>query len=323
MRKRVAFVKAIVSQLTLGFGGSGGREGPTMQMGGALGSLVGQVPARHRSRAAHPARRRHRRGHGRRLPHAARRRAPRRRGPPPRRLRDRRARPERPRERRGLLGLHRVLRRADALHPRARSYPFLPAASPALRAPRGRPSRSSPRAFSRRCAWVQRRRQRVAGPGVVPSRRSEGSCSGSSPRPSSWPIGPRLGQPGQGFGILGGGYGAAQLAISGARWFPSGWRGVELLLRCSAAIEDRRHVARPWAAAAARVTSALRSSSAASSAARSARRRSFSSTIRSIDPGAFALVGMGTFYGGLAHVPIAVARHDVRARRAATICSCR
>ena len=24
-----------------------------------------------------------------------------------------------------------------------------------------------------------------------------------------------------------------------------------------------------------------------------------------IDPGAFALVGMGTFYGGLAHVPIA------------------
>ena len=43
VRKRVAFVKAIVSALTLGFGGSGGREGPTMQMGGALGSLVAQV----------------------------------------------------------------------------------------------------------------------------------------------------------------------------------------------------------------------------------------------------------------------------------------
>ena len=43
VRKRVAFVKAIVSILTLGTGGSGGREGPTMQMGGALGSLVGQV----------------------------------------------------------------------------------------------------------------------------------------------------------------------------------------------------------------------------------------------------------------------------------------
>ena len=42
-------------------------------------------------------------------------------------------------------------------------------------------------------------------------------------------IGPRLGQPGQGLGILGGGYGAAQLAINGADWFPLEWRGVELL----------------------------------------------------------------------------------------------
>src|SRR5580658_6141167 len=42
VRKRVAFVKAIVSIFTLGSGGSGGREGPTMQMGGAIGSLVGQ-----------------------------------------------------------------------------------------------------------------------------------------------------------------------------------------------------------------------------------------------------------------------------------------
>src|SRR5580693_9394344 len=43
VRKRVAFVKAVVSILTLGSGGSGGREGPTMQMGGAIGSLVGQT----------------------------------------------------------------------------------------------------------------------------------------------------------------------------------------------------------------------------------------------------------------------------------------
>ena len=43
VRKRVAFVKGLVSILTLGSGGSGGREGPTMQMGGALGSLVGQL----------------------------------------------------------------------------------------------------------------------------------------------------------------------------------------------------------------------------------------------------------------------------------------
>ena len=43
VRKRVAFVKGLVSALTLGSGGSGGREGPTMQMGGAIGSLVGQL----------------------------------------------------------------------------------------------------------------------------------------------------------------------------------------------------------------------------------------------------------------------------------------
>ena len=40
MRKRVAWVKALASILTLGTGGSGGREGPTMQIGGALGALV-------------------------------------------------------------------------------------------------------------------------------------------------------------------------------------------------------------------------------------------------------------------------------------------
>src|SRR5205085_1960077 len=43
VRKRVAWVKAVASLLTLGTGGAGGREGPTMQIGGALGSLVGGV----------------------------------------------------------------------------------------------------------------------------------------------------------------------------------------------------------------------------------------------------------------------------------------
>src|SRR6266478_3086630 len=43
IRKRVAWVKAVASLLTLGTGGSGGREGPTMQIGGALGSLAGGI----------------------------------------------------------------------------------------------------------------------------------------------------------------------------------------------------------------------------------------------------------------------------------------
>jgi CIC family chloride channel protein len=42
VRRRVPIVKAIASIFTLGFGGSGGREGPTMQIGGALGSIVGR-----------------------------------------------------------------------------------------------------------------------------------------------------------------------------------------------------------------------------------------------------------------------------------------
>ena len=36
-------------------------------------------------------------------------------------------------------------------------------------------------------------------------------------------------RPGRALGILGGGYGAAQVAITGADWLPGGWRGVELL----------------------------------------------------------------------------------------------
>src|SRR3954465_8754050 len=43
IRKRVSWVKAVASIFTLGTGGSGGREGPTMQIGGALGSLVGKL----------------------------------------------------------------------------------------------------------------------------------------------------------------------------------------------------------------------------------------------------------------------------------------
>ncbi len=43
VRKRVSWVKALASIFTLGTGGSGGREGPTMQIGGALGSLCGRL----------------------------------------------------------------------------------------------------------------------------------------------------------------------------------------------------------------------------------------------------------------------------------------
>ena len=43
IRRRIPFVKAVASVFTLGSGGSGGREGPTAQIGAGFGSFVGDV----------------------------------------------------------------------------------------------------------------------------------------------------------------------------------------------------------------------------------------------------------------------------------------
>ncbi|MFH1432688.1 MAG: chloride channel protein [archaeon] len=43
IRKRVAFIKAITSSITIGSGGSAGSEGPIAQIGSSIGSMVGQV----------------------------------------------------------------------------------------------------------------------------------------------------------------------------------------------------------------------------------------------------------------------------------------
>jgi CIC family chloride channel protein len=52
VRKRVPFVKMIASAITIGSGGSGGREGPIAQMGGGVGSMIGgalRLPQRDRT----------------------------------------------------------------------------------------------------------------------------------------------------------------------------------------------------------------------------------------------------------------------------------
>ncbi|OYT26842.1 MAG: chloride channel protein [Candidatus Altiarchaeales archaeon ex4484_96] len=47
IRKRVAFTKLVASALTVGSGGSAGREGPIAQIGASLGSLLGQAANLH------------------------------------------------------------------------------------------------------------------------------------------------------------------------------------------------------------------------------------------------------------------------------------
>ena len=42
IRRRVAFLKILVSSITIGSGGSAGREGPIAQIGASLGSLIGE-----------------------------------------------------------------------------------------------------------------------------------------------------------------------------------------------------------------------------------------------------------------------------------------
>src|SRR5690606_25209292 len=226
VRSRVPLVKAAASIFTLGFGGSGGREGPIMQIGGALGSLVARV-LRVDERE-------------RRILLVA-----------------------------GLaagvsavfrtpLGaaliaveiLHRDDFESDALVPsvlasvtsysvfisffgeatlfaHAPRYPFFPEHLPLY--------------------GVMALTVSISAMGFLAVYRSSGRMCAGWPAPH-WlkpamgglllgvlvvPIlsflAPYLGGEGRGIGLLGGGYGAAQLAITGASWLPGGWRGVQLL----------------------------------------------------------------------------------------------
>jgi CIC family chloride channel protein len=301
VRKRVAFVKAIVSALTLGSGGSGGREGPTMQMGGAIGSLVGQllkVTARERrillvaGTAAGMAA-------VFRTPLGA-----------------------------ALLAvevLHRDDFEADALVPsvlasvvsysvfiaifgertlfaHAPSYPFVPQHLPLYALLAVVVSFVGSLFLS-----VLRRVQHTTADLDVPAWCKPavgGLLLGLLATPLIVEFGPRFGgQAGQGLGILGGGYGAAQLAISGADFFPVGWRGVEIL----AVLGVLKIVATSLTVGTGGSAGDFGPSLVIGGIFGGAFGRAAALLLHDprIDPGAFALVGMGTLYGGLAHVPIA------------------
>ncbi|HXX70400.1 MAG TPA: chloride channel protein [Polyangiaceae bacterium] len=300
VRKRVAFVKGVVSILTLGSGGSGGREGPTMQMGGAIGSLIAQL-LRSTDRE-----RRILLVAGTAAGMAAVFRTP--------------------------LGaallavevLHRDDFEADALVPsvlasvvaysvfiaffgeqtlfaHAPSYPFVPAHLP-LYALLAVIVSLVASAFLSMLRWVQRTTRNLtipewSKPGIG------GLALGIFATPLIIFIGPQIGQPGQGLGILGGGYGAAQLAITGAQWFPLGWRGVQLL----ALLGTMKIVATCLTVGSGGSAGDFGPSLVIGGIFGGAFGRAAQILLHDprIDPGAFALVGMGTFYGGLAHVPIA------------------
>jgi CIC family chloride channel protein len=299
VRRRVIWIKALASILTLGSGGSGGREGPTMQMGGALGSWIGmalRVSARERrilmlagvagGMAAVF-----------RTPLGA-----------------------------ALLAAEVLYRddfEAEALVPavlasvisysvvisifgesilfaHAPRYPFNPRHLPlyALLAVLVALVASL---FLSTLRGVQRVSARLPLP--IWARPAVGGLALSIVAvPLILIVGGRISSHGHGLGILGGGYGAAQTAIIGANWLPLGWSGVELLLSLCAV----KLVATSLTIGSGGSAGDFGPSLVLGGLFGGAFGRAAAILLHdpSIDPGAFALVGMGTFYGGIAHVPV-------------------
>ncbi|MEO7111627.1 MAG: chloride channel protein [Polyangiaceae bacterium] len=309
VRRRVPIVKAIVSVLTLGSGGSGGREGPTMHIGGAIGSIVGRylkVTERERrillvaGTAAGMAA-------VFRTPLGA-----------------------------ALLAvevLHRDDFESDALVPavlssvvaysvfisffgettlfaHAARYPFDPRHLP-LYAIMALVISVIAAGFSNGLHGTQRRFAKMKIPTWVKPALG-GLALGILTTPLLIFVGPHVGPEGQGLGIMGGGYGAAQVAITGATWFPEGWRGAELLLLLGVVKISATWLTLGSGGSAGDFGPSLVIGGIFGGAfGRIAKLLLVDTYLGNklhavgIDPGAFALVAMGTFYGGLAHVPIA------------------
>ncbi|MDB4933873.1 MAG: Chloride channel protein [Labilithrix sp.] len=298
VRRRVPIVKMIASITTLGFGGSGGREGPTMQIGGSIGSIVGrylQVTDRERrillvagTAAGMSA--------VFRTPLGA-----------------------------ALLAvevLHRDDFESDALVPsvlasvvsysvfisffgestlfaHAAKYPFVPVHLP-LYALMALVVSGAALLFVRTMETVRRVTATVHAPAWTKPALG-GLLLGALATPIIYLLGTRMGE-GQGLGILGGGYGAAQIAITSAPWFPEGWRGVQVLV----ALGIVKIVATSLTVGSGGSAGDFGPSMVMGGIFGGAFGRAAQLLWHDprIDPGAFALVGMGTFYGGLAHVPI-------------------
>jgi CIC family chloride channel protein len=117
-------------------------------------------------------------------------------------------------------------------------------------------------------------------------------------------VNPRLNLANHGAGLLGSGYGAAQGAITGAAWIPRGWSGVRIL----AALGIAKMLATSLTIGSGGSGGDFGPSIAIGGLLGGAFGRAAQLLVNpAIDPGAFALVGMGTFYGGIAHAPVSSA----------------
>jgi chloride channel protein, CIC family len=299
IRRRVSWVKALASIFTLGTGGSGGREGPTMQIGGALGSLVG------RALGVAVAERRILMVAGVAAGIAAVFRTP---------------------LGAALLAVEVLYRddfESDALIPAvlasvtAYSVVISIFGESTLFAIPGRFP------FVIKHLWLYgvlallvsvlatmfltslRGVQRMTASLAIPAWARPGLgglALGVFCVPIIVFIGWRLAQPGQGVGLLGGGYGAVQVAISGADWLPLGWAGVALLLFLCLAKIVASSLTIGTGGSAGDFAPALVIGGLFGGAFGRAAQIIFGDP--SINPGAFALVAMGTFYGGIAHTPL-------------------
>jgi CIC family chloride channel protein len=299
IRRRVIWVKALASIFTLGSGGSGGREGPTMQIGGALGSWVGsllKVSARERRilmvagvaagiSAVF------------RTPLGA-----------------------------ALLAVESLYSddfEAEALVPailasvvaysvvtsiygestllaHAAHQSFVPSHLP-LYGTMALLLALLAMAFLRVLKMVQHQAEAARVP-VWAKPALGGLGLGILAVPLILFLGPRLGGEGQGLGILGGGYGAAQVAITGASALPLAWRTVEILALLGFAKMLGSALTIGSGGSAGDFAPSMALGAIFGGAFGNAAALLFHDP--RIDPGAFALVGMGTFYAGLAKVPL-------------------
>jgi chloride channel protein, CIC family len=300
IRRRVISIKMLASTATLGTGGAGGREGPTMLVGGALGSLVGRVlhvSARERRilliagvaagiSAVF------------RTPLGA-----------------------------ALLAVEILYKdgfESDALIPsvlasviaysivisifgettlfaHAARYPFVPGHLP-LFALLALVLSACAILFVGVLRSIHRAFDSLPAP-VWLKPALGGLALGLFAMPIIFWVGEQLETPGRGFGILGGGYGAAQAAITDAPWLPAGWMAVGLLCVLAAAKVIAASLTIGSGGSAGDFAPSLAIGALLGGAFGRAAQLLLADP--SINPGAFALVGMGAFYGGIAHVPLA------------------